>query len=547
MAINIITEPTTDHIPVSDCMKWELQPDTGDVFTVTGTQATVVVTFPTGMPTPGTPDFTMWGQALQVLGAGSPNFGASFFRVSGIAGKTAEYFANMVKSNLFFRRAVSVGVSGATVTITWDSCGPQTNFGGASMDFAPLTGAGATVTVTNGTTPEKVEGYKMTAQLLMLDDTAGYIPVDAEKAFNPVADCSTVPAVSVDYMPLARNYVFTPMPDLDAQSFIPAGNNAARAFVLRYGSVWRENCQPVAGNTYDSDPVIVLNAAYKRADIAGVRRYIEQSVEGLPSGQTLPKWLTTQPGTMTIFSDSFAWLWGIFNKSTGGHTHIHLRFSVTNKAGSLTNYTHIRARGELWQVECFNVSPAFLTDEFSVNIDNVAYYDVTAYYGDGTTAAAGAMESMRYIVGDACGCCNADIYFLSSATGICTMPVTLEDAQVSTQFIEVLKDVQCGTDPITRAKYGGRTVSGMQATQSQTWAAIASDTKAMRDYFADMKAAPQHWVRVPSTDGGYVAQKIIVESGNVQVFTANGQLILTITGSYDVPTQAGIEPPITAI
>ena len=545
MAITITTQPTTDHIPVTDCLQWGLQPDNADVFTAAGSAATVVVTFPAFMSAPMSPGFKIWGYDFQALGSASENWSATHFVVAALGAKSAEYFANMILANHFFYKNATVTLVNRTVTITWKTCGEQINFGTAAMVFANLTGIGVTATATNGTSPELVEGFKLVCSLLARNDAGGWDEVTSEQACSVPTSCADAGTVFVNYMDVARRFVFTELPELTATSFIAPGNNVARQFALRYGFIYRDACQPVSGSFYVSDPAIVINAAFQVEDFAGMRRYLLNSVDGLPSGQSLPFFLTTQPKNLQIGIDSFAWLWLICNSTAATFDTLRLTFSVMSRTGTLTvHHYEIAAPANIWQAVNFNVSPAFLQDEFSINPENVKYYDVTASaWGDGDIIGPVA-ESLRYIMSNYCGN-TTDLYFLTPAGGHGTVFVSYEETEVSQDGTEIYQDVACGVSLTDRAMYRGATIINSTATETVKLASVQVDTPEMRAYFRDLKASPQRWLKVPTTDGGFVAKKLYIETGGITIYTANGQLILTISGKCDIQTQVGIEP-ITA-
>lgn len=540
--INIISSPTTDHIPVTDCLTWQLQPDTADVFTTPGSAATVVVTFPSSLSSPASSSFKIWGYDFQALGSAATNWSATHFVTAAIGGKAAEYFANMLASNLFFYKNTTITRAGLVVTITWKTCGEQINFGAGAMVFTSLNSVGITATATNGTSAELVDGYKLVCSLLAQNDSGVFVPITEDQAVSVPTTCDAANIIEVNYMDVARRHVWTELPELTATSFIPTGNNTARKFALRYGYVYRDACQPVSGDFYNSDDVIVLNAAYPVEDLAGVRRYLLESIDGLPAGQPLPYFLTTQPKNIQIGTDSFAWLWLICNNSTAGFNKIRVTFAVQPKTGALSvHHYEFTAPTKIWQVVNFNVSPAFLEDEFAINPETIKYYDVTASAWAGTSIIGPCAESLRYIIANSCEN-TTDVYFLTPAGGHGTVLVSYEGIDIGQDATEIMQDVECGVTGIEKAMYKGMTPTNITNTETLTLAAVQPDTGEMRTYFAHLKASPQRWIKVPSTDGGYVAKKLYIETGGIRIFSANGQLILTISGKYDIPVQAGTEP-----
>jgi hypothetical protein len=111
------------------------------VITTPGVIAEIVVTFP-GSPTdPGNgTEFVMWGYTF-TTDSGSDFTATSFDVVVGNKLSTMNNFAGMVASNFFFARAVSVEVGASTVTLTWNECGEQENFGQRKCFSITLKGA----------------------------------------------------------------------------------------------------------------------------------------------------------------------------------------------------------------------------------------------------------------------------------------------------------------------------------------------------------------------------------------------------------------------
>lgn len=540
--INILAQPTDDHIPVTDCLRWELQPDAADVFDTVGTFATAVVTFPATIATP-TPNFVFWGYDFRITGILTPRFGGDYFSNTGIGTTTAGNFKSMLESNLFFRKAVTVTIAGAVVTVTWNKCGVQPSFTGTSMSYANLTGVGITIALTQGVQPIQKDGYKIVTQLLTQQADSTFEAVTSEVSINPIINCDDTVATTVDYMSIAKGLVFTPMPDLTEASTIAQGLNIVRAFRLRYGWIYRDDCQPISGSFYETDTVFVINAAYQQSDILGIRRFAIESVAGLPAGQPLPKFLTSQPANTKISKNSYCWLTLLCNTLDPTFTNIKFRFAVTQKNGTFSvHFFTIASLGldKTWQPVTCNTSPAFVEDQFGISIDNIVFYSVTAAYYAGATIINNAVEDKTYSVVTSCFELM-DLYFLTPFGGIGTILATKEAREADQDLKEIETGSTCVGSFEDRAKYG-RTIT-TETTNSEviTFRSVQEDAEA-RDYFRDFKMSPQRWVQIQGTDGGYVPLKLSVSSGSVGIFAADSVVALQGTGSYAINSQQGNEP-----
>jgi hypothetical protein len=137
-------DPKMPPVPVSDCFKWCLQLDDADGVIVAGTRPTVAVTIPITctVPANGTV-LTIWGKNFTVQ-SGS-DFTSTSFKVVASGLQTAQNFIQMINGNIFFSRAVTYALTvpgSLLVTLTWNECREQSNFGAAGMVFTAITALG---------------------------------------------------------------------------------------------------------------------------------------------------------------------------------------------------------------------------------------------------------------------------------------------------------------------------------------------------------------------------------------------------------------------
>lgn len=561
--IAIIDEPyneTESGVPVSDCLKWTLQPDDGDVVLTPGSAATVVVTFPISLTTPanGTP-FTLWGYVFTV--DDSQPYTSTSFDMDSTGLIAGGRFGLMLESNLFFRRAISVAytIDGTdlVVTVTWNECGEQPRFGGPSMELSALTDAGATVLVTNGVSAVYNPGYKLVTRLLRVENEGlQFTEVTRLEALDPNLTCTGADQIDVDYMADAKMLLYPILPELSATSYNlepdPGFGTYTRlhktgffaAYVLEYGWIFRDDCLPISGTFKRTDPpTIVCNMAFPTEDIYNIRRYWPDHVDGLPPGQSLTRLLTTRPPMSRICHDSFIWMWYLNWWQGIAPTAVVARFSVVDHAGLITVHTFNMSNAEFY-LHNFNVSPGFLVSEFSIDLDDVASYIVTAWMVISGEPAY-QTEAIEFLLnGECCGDDSTDVYFLNPAGGIDTMSVDIVQRDVIQEGTEINVAVPCGTNNVTASKYGGRTLSALRAYDKVTIMAREVFSPELQQWFADFKRSPHRWIRVQIPTGEYIAKKFIPDPGSIQIFRDSQNLELTATGYFqDIPLQSTTEQP----
>lgn len=60
-------------------------------------------------------------------------------------------------------------------------------------------------------------------------------------------------------------------------------------------------------------------------------------------------------------------------------------------------------------------------------------------------------------------------------------------------------------------------------------------------YFRSLKASPERWIQVPETGetGGYIAKRLLVDTGGVKIMQSGEYIDLIITGTMqDIPIQS---------
>ena len=536
----------TQPIPVSDDLTWCLLPDDADVFDTPGAAAKVVITFPT-TPTPqanGTA-FKIWGFTFTF--DNTYDFTGQSFRCTTTGFQSALFFRQMIEANLYFRRDVSVTISGAgfnIVTITWNSCIAQGSFAAPAMDFTNFTPCGATAVVTNGTSPVYKPGFKITFRLLQRDpvNQTNVLEVGKLEGIEPNRGCANAVAICLNLMRDARRFPYTPIPDLDDVGQIAgtAVYSMVQIFQLEYGWVYRDVlCQSVSGTIKKSDAVMVWNAAFGPEDAYGVRPYWPGAVGGFPSGQFFPKFLTTQPTTMRIATTTNIWLW-FFRPDT--FTTLRARFEVYSLADPntpVTDYLTLTTNGEN-PVYGFNASPQQASSVSGVALSSIIRYFVAVTGTDGGGAFNAAGE-LQYLIDRTCF--GTDMFFLTPAGGIGTLVCDLEAKETVQEGSEIYKEPTTGISRFDKARYQGRTLGNIRAYDRFTITAVEDYSVENKQWFMDFKKSPQRWIKVESNDGTYIARKFIVDAGSVKISQAGEQVILSATGYIgDTPVQNGNEP-----
>ena len=294
---------------------------------------------------------------------------------------------------------------------------------------------------------------------------------------------------------------------------------------------------------------MVLNAAFDVDDPYQMRRYWYNHPEGLPPGQFVPDYLTTQPKKIPLCRDSFKWLW-LLNAWQDDWPQYALvaRFVLYAADGTITDIvTHV-ANDPLtmgsshYQAVCFNASPRHISDIIGADMTGVVAYEVQVVgtdpldYGD---VWFNASEYLRFEICDACCDDSTDLYFLSPTGSIDTIVVrvdSLETLQSGGEEIRV--NIPCGTDRVDRAAYGGRTLVATRVYQKMKMSVQIPRSADWELWVKHLRQSPQRWVRVTDQSGGYIAKKIIIDAGGITSRKSGEGTIVEITGYLqDVPTQ----------
>lgn len=554
MALTIISAPEVTPVPtpVSDCLQWCFQPDDTDIFSTPGSNATVEVEFPdpvSSIPVDGT-TFVLWGRTFTI--DSSRKYTSTTFKVESDGEQTADNFRRMLMANFFFssNTYISVGTGGLTDTlITWNTCGEQDNFTGGAMDYAALTAAGATVTVTNGVTPVLVDGAMIQVKLKMADAATGaFSDITLFEGIKPSGSCDVPNELCIDFMRDAKRNLYTPIPDLTTTSEIdPEQTTMIAYFKINTGVTFRDdNCQPQSGTFTDSDPVLVMDTVFDDRENLRMRRYIYDHPENLSVGggqpAGCPQFLTNKPQYLYLGENSFAWLWLAGGYQSLAPTVLTLRFNVWYANGT-TGLVNVSVDPILeYQVHCFNVSPGRLIDLFSLtDLSNVVKYAVmvtSSASGGGTTIGWQTFFVIEH------SCQNLiDVYFKTPPGGIGTILCEITDSEINQEGTEICLSTPCGTTRQEVARYGGRMLNNIRSYEKVTLRARRNFSTEEVEYFKSVKASPERWIQVSETGetpfgGSYIAKRLIVEPGGVKVFQSGEYIDLVITGTIgDIPVQ----------
>lgn len=583
MAVTIVESPPTNQpSPVSDCLVLEFQHSSSDFISSNGSVPYVEIQWPGSpvAPANGT-QFTIWGYVFEFQ-SGSAYTSTSFRVVNGNMEQTRANFKAMIESNFFFRQATTVSnAATATTVILWASCREQERFAGDNMDIAELENMGCTVTVSNGTTPVYVEGYKLLTRL-MLDDGTPTLKIMTEFEATEIDRVCNTPINSVrDFMPDVKQLMFFPafangLLQLDAISRSTEGMYLKVA--VEYGFVFRDNCEPQSGTFAISNVFSVLNAAFPLEFGHKMREFFPGATGGLPGSLTHYRFLTSQPKTHEISINSYCWLWFFTNKTGGIDSddiwQSEIFYTLTD--GTTGTYTGTaldshsgffddNAGGYVtlnWNLQCINVSPEFVINNTPATAANLAKYTVKIMSViDGGTPTQ-YTEELTYeisgrngVMGNACftsGGANGttggatDLYFVMPESGLGTLLVSIEEKEINQEATEILLDVPCEATRIEAASMRGRSFTGVRSYDRLTFRVIRNYTDADVQFFANFKRSPQRWVQVPSDDGytGYIAKKLLIEPGGVRVYKNGEKIELIVTGYLqDAPVQNSLAEP----
>lgn len=548
MAITLTQPQSADPIPVSDCLKFSLLPAASDVVTTPGTQAVLVVVFP-GSPTdPGNgTTFVLWGFTMETNDA-TPATATSFEVVAGDTFSTMNNFADMILSNYYLNDAATVVVDSgtSTVTITWNNCGEQQNFGSAQMDFANIIGNAITsATPTNGTTPVYVEGFELQYKLWRIDinNSANSGPVTPYEGMAPNKTCTAAEAATFDAMPTVRELLKTPLPVLDNSHPVVAYDGILQFFSLQYGWTYRDaNCQALSGDFTFSNRPFVWNAYFEGDDIYRVRKYWPGASGGLPAGQTHTKFLTRQGQKVKLWIDSKAWLWYFINEAVQSFTTLNIQLAVTKKDGSGV-FTNVAVSNSGYGVNAINVSPSYIISLGLTGVTTATLFSYTVrVFLDGTTTQV--TEEQEFQILDACDVEGTDVYFLNKLGGIDTLPVQIARKNADQQATGILLESPCDASREDRAKYGGRSISQVRSFDAYTFRLQDNRPETLLQV-ADMKKSPQRWARFTDESGAFYARKLILDPGPLTV-REGGNYPQAEFGGYfnDAPIQSTTEPLI---
>lgn len=556
-------------VPMSDCVKWCMQPDDADAITTPGSRATVVVVIPftCTVPANGTP-LRIWGYDFEV--DSTQEFSASSFKVYTSGLFTVSTFGSMIFANLFFNRSVtaSVAIVGSTfeVTLEWNDCREQPRFVDEDMDFEAIDDLGGSGSYLNGVSPVYVDWYKLVTRVgFFMDDTAAFYPTVAEHIASDAEKlCDAVGEVCVDYRSEIERGLWTPFPELTTDSFTEAidlGRSMMRLFSLEYGWVYREDCQAKSGTLKLSDIVLGINAAFEIDDEFQMRRYWPNHTDGLPDGQFVVDFLTTQPKRIEVCTDSYCWLWMLNNWQLEHGDYSLMATFVLYKKGISAPFEsfdfvvndQLTDAHSFYQPVNFNVSPGFVIDNApTLTEDNLDYYEVTVLGVDPITLETifAATEYLRYVVKNCCAE-NTDLYFLSPPGGWVTQVIEITETETVREGTEVSINVACETARASKAAIGGRTIVNLRTYQRIGFSIFMENNDENRRYMKHLVTASQHKIKVPgervfslypAEAVAPIAKKFLLDLNSVNTSTAGQQIELKATGYLaDIPKQIGTE------
>ena len=555
------SDPIEPPIPLSDCFRFCLQPDDADVILTPGVKANIVFVIPATctVPADGTA-FKIWGNDFTIESA--TDFSATSFKVATSGLLTTLNLVNMFQANVFFKRAGTVTAVpvGATfeVTFTWNDCREQNNFTGGNMNLTVFTTIGGSATKTDGVSPVYVEAFRVICNTVRYQDgTDNYDDLGALVGLEVEKLCDEVGVVCIDIQPDIEADLYTIMPELSASSFISSidnGRSMMRFFSLQFGWTYRDNCVAKSGTITRGNRILALNAAFDVDDPYQMRRYWHGHQGGLPPGQSVVDYLTTQPKSITLCEDSYKWLW-LLNAwqddwpeyaltayfTFYGDTPISSFWVVINNPAT-DGSAH-------YQPVSFNVSPSYIRDTLGISLNGITGYEVAVFGTDPLDGSDIWFNATEYLKFDLCkDCCgdSTDIYFLSPTGGIDTMLVRLDEIEtLQSGGEEIRTNIPCTTNRKQRAINGERNLVATRVYQKVKLSVKIPRSADWERWVKHLRQSPQRWLRVKDESGAYIAKKIIFEAGAItQQKTGEGVTVEMVGLLQDIPTQAANNKPL---
>ena len=548
-------------LAMSDCIKFCLTPDAADVFATTGLRPKVVIVVPLSctVPSNGTA-FKIWGHAFTV--DNSTPFSSSSVKIETNGIFTALNIGNMIQSNIFFSRAVTVSAAvvlgSIHVTIQWNECREQTSFSGANMDLAVFTTMGGSGTATNGTSPEYIDGYKIILRpVRWVDATSVVYPLAAFSGVEVEKLCDEAGETCVTINADIANDLYTLLPDLttsSATTSIDCGRSMMRYYSLEYGWTYRESCVAKSGTIKKSGKVLCLNAAFDIDDPYGMRRYWPGHPAGLPPGMIVVDYLSKAPKLQYLSRDSYKWLWLLNNyKEDYPSYDLVARWVLYDSNGTLIQIVDdvvmdsATMGSSPYQPICFNASPGRISAELGVSPTVAASVDTYEIQVVGTNATDhedilfNASEYLKFKIVSACSD-KTDVYFLNPCGGIDTMVVRIDLVEVQQNAgSEIQVMVDCSTGRGDRLKYGGRTAVNIRSYTKINFSAQIQ-SPAHEGWMQQLRSSPQRWIKVIDESGTPIAKKILMESGAVKLKETGFGVIAEFSGYLqDINVQVGTE------
>lgn len=541
-------------VPVSDCLRWCLQLADADGVTTAGTFATVAVTIPLTctIPANGTV-LTIWGKNFTVQSGN--DFTSTSFKVVTSGLQTAQNFIQMLNGNLFFSRAVTYALTvpgSLLVTITWNECREQSNFGAPGMIFTAITALGGSAVATNGVSPVYVDGLKIVTRVGIIPDASitlsDFKPISVFEGMEPDKLCDSVGDVCVDYIDDVSTQLHTILPALTSTSFSTSDQNGetmCQPIQLEYGWTYRADCVSQSGTFMRSDVVLAINAAFDSKDPNGMRKYWYDHPDGFPVGQTYQKYLTTQPFGIRICTISYAWLWmtNNFQSTFGGTYRLRATFTGYKNAvgvGTFTKTIHDSSidSNKWFQPVNFNISPVMVLDGLHLTASQVDYFEVQVSVTNMSNGVLQvATEKLRYVI-NSCGCDTTDVYFLTPAGGYSTMIVDVVSRDIVQEGSEVNLFIPCEWSFEEKNAKGGRTLVNLrQYEKIEIVANALNNNDADRTWFEHFRISPVKFIK-ETVDGVDVKRKLIVDTGSIKIYESGDSLTLSASCYLqDIPLQ----------
>lgn len=228
----------------------------------------------------------------------------------------------------------------------------------------------------------------------------------------------------IDISKVVRPLVHTTFPGLSSSLAIILDPNIMRKICLRYGEIYADSvgsCEAQSRFFELGSPIDVINSAFQKDDLEGMEPF------AFDIGGLQTRFLTNRPQYTDICTDSFAWLWYIFDEQLAEFIALYptlivqsqVIFTYTNNSTSKGVIETIPSLVGVYYIPTGLAQIGVLATPGLV----ISHYEII--FGvdtDPISLIIPIAERFHYVVADKgfC-CCHEEFYFLSEPGGFDTM------------------------------------------------------------------------------------------------------------------------------